>query len=265
MNDEEIDNAYREGVDKLINKKNFNTARLCFDNVLLHAPLHKNALYHKAICYKFQNEHALVVATTKDYLTLHDSRYEIQILQALGFEGLEQWGESIQSAKEALKLNPESSEADEVLARVHYLTAGFQTAIRHATSALSRKKTARVYTLRSKCYEGMNNYPAAIVDADEAIKLNPHYALAYLARGIALRLQGEYNLALKDYDKSIAINPGVAEAYYRRGMVWIARGEYARGRKDLGEALSLKPNFEQALAAWESIADNQIDDSDSIS
>ncbi len=264
MNAVEIDSKYREGVDALINKKQFDIASSCFDKVLLHDPLHKEALYHKAICYKFKNEHALVISTTKRYLTLHANRHEIQLLQALGFEGLGAWDEAMQSAKHALEINPESSEAEEILARVHYLTGNFQTAIRYATSAINRKKTARVYTLRSKCFEGMNNYPAAIVDANEAIKHSPNYALAYLARGIALRMQGEYNLALKDYDQSLAINPNVAETHYRRGMLWIARGEHTKARKDLGEALRLKPNFEQALAAWESIIDNQIDDSDSI-
>ncbi|NJR76389.1 MAG: tetratricopeptide repeat protein [Scytonema sp. CRU_2_7] len=56
------------------------------------------------------------------------------------------------------------------------------------------------------------NYRQAVTQLTNSISLNPDYAEAYLARGIAQRLQGDYQAFIRDYQEAVL-------AYRRRGDV----------------------------------------------
>jgi Flp pilus assembly protein TadD len=47
----------------------------------------------------------------------------------------------------------------------------------------------------------------AIVDFTEAVKLNPHYVLAYAGRGMAFAAGGDRVSALADYRKALELAP----------------------------------------------------------
>ena len=47
----------------------------------------------------------------------------------------------------------------------------------------------------------------AIQDFDQAIKLNPNYAIAFYNRGNAYRLKGQHDRAIQDLDQAIKLNP----------------------------------------------------------
>ena len=58
----------------------------------------------------------------------------------------------------------------------------------------------------------------AVAEYDEAIRLDPEYAVAYHQRGIAYAELGETRLAIKDYRDEIILNPRYAPAFVGRGM-----------------------------------------------
>ena len=106
----------------------------------------------------------------------------------------------------------------------------------------------------------------AIADYDQAIRLNPRFAIAYnnrgnayddkgdptapsptttrpcaptrttprpiYNRGIAWRRKGDLDRAIADYDQAIRLNP-TAAAYNNRGSAWHAKGENERAIADL--------------------------------
>ena len=53
-------------------------------------------------------------------------------------------------------------------------------------------------------------YNEAIKAYDEAIKLDPKYAMAWNNKGLALNSQGKYNEAIKAYDEAIKLDPKYA-------------------------------------------------------
>ena len=100
----------------------------------------------------------------------------------------------------------------------------------------------------------------AIKDYDEAIRLNPKYALAYEVREAARLRQratqtadaynnrgsvyfnkGDYDRAIKEFDESIRLNPNDAIAHYNRGTAWSNKGDKDRAIKDYDEAIRLDP------------------------
>ena len=60
-------------------------------------------------------------------------------------------------------------------------------------------------------------YNEAITDLNEAIRINPQIAVAYLLRGSAKAPLGRYEEALADLNEAIRINPQNAEVYIMRG------------------------------------------------
>ncbi len=53
----------------------------------------------------------------------------------------------------------------------------------------------------------------AIPDYNEAIRLNPRVAVAYVARGIALQASGDNDRAIADFYEAIRLKPQDADAY----------------------------------------------------
>ena len=92
------------------------------------------------------------------------------------------------------------------------------------------------YTDPIKAIEYLNN----------AIRLKPDYADAYLGRGIAYSDLGQRQRAIDDYSTAIRLEPDYTAAYYNRGVVYDSLGQRQRAIDDYNTAIRLKPNFASA-------------------
>jgi tetratricopeptide (TPR) repeat protein len=112
------------------------------------------------------------------------------------------------------------------------LDAGDETPKVHST----------VYNARGIAYKRKGDYDRAIVDYDEAIRLDPNNARAYSNRGNAYADKGDYDRAIADYDEAIRLDPKFARAYSNRGNAYDGKGDYDRAIADYDEAIRLDPN-----------------------
>ena len=71
------------------------------------------------------------------------------------------------------------------------------------------------------------------------IRLNPHHAEAYFARGLVKAELGHPEDAIFDYDEAIRLNPDSPHAYYFRGITRLSLGSVEDGASDLQTALKL--------------------------
>jgi tetratricopeptide (TPR) repeat protein len=111
---------------------------------------------------------------------------------------------------------------------------------------------ALAYNNRGYAYFMQKNYDRAIIDYDQAIRLNPMPAVAgvggsshvniYVNRGVAYALKGDFDHALSDYYEAIRVDPKYARAFGSRGHVFRHIGNYARAISDYSEALRLDPS-----------------------
>lgn len=85
----------------------------------------------------------------------------------------------------------------------------------------------------------------ALIYLDEAIRLEPEYAEAYLRRGMALSEQGYAEEAFEDLTRAIRLNP-TSDAYAYRGLALLRQGDLKGARQDLDEAISLAPDSHRA-------------------
>ena len=86
-----------------------------------------------------------------------------------------------------------------------------------AGQARNNHTVAKAYFHRGNVYYLKRNYDRAIVNYDNAIRLNPNYLKAYHIRGNAYFLLGAYNKALADFDQVLQLDPSYkAVTFYRQ-------------------------------------------------
>jgi tetratricopeptide (TPR) repeat protein len=90
-------------------------------------------------------------------------------------------------------------------------------------------------------------YVEAILEYDEAIKIDPNFSLAFEYRGLSKYELGDYKGATLDYTKAIVI--GVSLPYYRvyilRGIAEINLGRLEEAILDFDKAIEIDPNNPQ--------------------
>jgi lipoprotein NlpI len=88
----------------------------------------------------------------------------------------------------------------------------------------------------------------AIADYDQAIKIDPNYALVYWNRGNAYAARGDIDGAIADYDRAIGLGFNNALSFYSRGNSYRYKGKYDLAIADYTEALRLDPKTNAAYA-----------------
>lgn len=105
---------------------------------------------------------------------------------------------------------------------------------------------ARAYTFRGYAYYTKRDYDRAIANYDEAVALNPNYALAYSQRGIAYGMKTGWDSAIRDWTKAIELNGNDADSYRLRGDAYQRKGNNKQAIADYCKALEIRPPHEAA-------------------
>ena len=86
------------------------------------------------------------------------------------------------------------------------------------SGTLNASDLASAFSNRGIVYYAQKDYPRAIADFNEAIRLNPQYAFAFNNRGAAYQVVGDYTHAIADFSEAIRLNPQHANSFYNRGI-----------------------------------------------
>jgi tetratricopeptide (TPR) repeat protein len=80
----------------------------------------------------------------------------------------------------------------------------------------------------------------AIEYLNSAIKLQPDYARAYNARGIAYNNLGQYQQAIEDFNEAIRLQPNDSKAYVNRSYAYSKLSKHNLGCRDAQKACELR-------------------------
>ena len=75
----------------------------------------------------------------------------------------------------------------------------------------------------------------------EELRQRQSKAVKYNDRGLVSYQNGEYDKAIIDLNEAIRLDPQAATAYFNRGLVWHEKGEFDREIDDYNEAIRLNP------------------------
>ena len=124
----------------------------------------------------------------------------------------------------------------------YLLQTKFDQAIVEFNEALRIDPTyKRSYNSRGNAWKGKGELDIAIADYNEAIRLDPSFAFPYNGRANAWSDKGEWDRAIADYDEVIRLDPSLAAPYANRGMAWRGKGDLDRALADENEALRRDP------------------------
>ena len=103
-------------------------------------------------------------------------------------------------------------------------------------------KADRHYNLAVQLHQ-QGRFEQAIAEYDQAIRIDPRLAVAYVNRGGAFNELGEYQRAVRDETQAILVDSKLAAAYDIRGLAYYSLGQYWLAIQDLTEAIRLEPQL----------------------
>ena len=116
--------------------------------------------------------------------------------------------------------------------------------------SLTPDSSARSLFVRGLARTSADRPEEAIADFDKALKGGDVCPEAlHAARATAYFEHGEYAKALIDCDEALRINPEFQDVYYLRGFVHFVRDKMQEAKADFDQALSLDPRDVEALRA----------------
>jgi len=93
----------------------------------------------------------------------------------------------------------------------------------------------------------LEDYQQAIVDFTRAIDINSEDRRAYINRGISYRNAGQPEKALNDYNYAIQLNPKDAGVYNNRGNVYSQLGKDREALSDYNTSIQINPHSPQSF------------------
>src|SRR6185312_14730000 len=106
---------------------------------------------------------------------------------------------------------------------------------------------AEAYNARGVALDTKGKFDEAIADFGQAIKLDPKNARAFNNRGFAWRNRGDLDKAIADYNQALTLNAGYALALYNRGIAYYDKRDFEHATRDMNQAIKLNPNFSAAF------------------
>ncbi len=105
--------------------------------------------------------------------------------------------------------------------------------------AIEKSPRSSFYINRGNLYSDQGKADLALKDCNQALELNPNYAMAYNNRGLLYDNQGKTELALADYKQAISFNSNNANAYANLGLLYQQMGDIEAARSNLQKAEQL--------------------------
>ncbi|KAM9705066.1 protein O-mannosyl-transferase TMTC1 isoform 2-T2 [Menidia menidia] len=173
---------------------------------------------------------------------------KVDILTPLGalYYNTGRYQEALQVYREAVTLQPDSTEIWLALAQVLIMAGQSKEAEKMTQDIISRESSCiECYRLLSAIYSKSGNYTEALEALDRAIQQNPSDATVkaelYFSKGNQLREMNQLDQAFESYKVAVELKPDQSQAWMNMGGIQHIKGDYTLARMYYQQALLLSP------------------------
>jgi tetratricopeptide (TPR) repeat protein len=144
-----------------------------------------------------------------------------------------------------------SSESQRLPQSFSYLSGkGFDSGSRKTLQqpfTSSGQKRAQSFLKQGLNKLSQGNYPAALKDFKQALRIEPNFIEAYLCQSLVYYYQEDYQEAIANCNQILQISPKNVDAYNNRGLNRCAMGEYKEAIADFNQVLQIAPYHTKAF------------------
>ena len=117
------------------------------------------------------------------------------------------------------------------------------------TAATAETLTDQAYMLcsRSRCYWALDDWPAALQDLDEALRLRPEDVNMLCLRGSVKRAYDDLEGALEDASTAVQLAPDLCQTWWLQAMVYNELCMHDEALSSINKADTLKPDNQGIL------------------
>ena len=155
--------------------------------------------------------------------------------------------------KAALRYDPASAHAHQLLGEIYLLRGKWAEAERHYREAVRLAGEVAVHHHGlGRIYANTSRLELALPEFLRALALDPGLTDAYRQRAKVHHARGDDTLALDDCNRALESEPDHAGTFMVRGQIHKKLGNHGAALRDFDRALELKPDIVQAayLVAW---------------
>lgn len=154
--------------------------------------------------------------------------------------------EAVEAFEQAVKIDPNYSEAYRGLGGSHFNLGNYGTALEYLDKAIEiNSQDEKAFQNRGLSHHSLNNYLKAIEDFSNAIEIQVDYWKAYYARGKSYFNLDKYEEAIVDFTKAIELGFEDPSPFYLRGLAKQSLGDVEGAIGDFSKAIELNPeNYE---------------------
>ena len=267
---------YQVGIDHWLKQGLCSLANVQFNEALRLNPEYADAYVARGYCHGQLGNYTQAVADASQAILLKNhlqnfNETDNYLHRSSYYNALGQYQNAINDANKALELRPGYDLALKARGDVHYKLKNYSQALNDFNQYLeNRSEDINTVNLRQKIQNNIwaeSHYQVGIdlwlkqglcslanVQFNEALRLNPEYADAYVARGYCHGQLGNYTQAVADASQAILLkndlkNINEVDNYIHRSSYYNAMGQYQNAINDANKALELRPGYDLANQA----------------
>jgi tetratricopeptide (TPR) repeat protein len=156
---------------------------------------------------------------------------------------LKQPEKAISIYRKAVELNPDDSQARQMLATIQLVTEQSKEALETLAPFLQRDHPdVRTLQLASTAYEAQKNTPLAVTTLRQAIVTDPHNVDLYLDFAVLSMDHQSYQVGIDMVNVGLKAEPKSAPLYLARGVLYVQLAKYDEAEDDFEKADALEPS-----------------------
>ncbi|MCU0548714.1 MAG: tetratricopeptide repeat-containing serine protease family protein [Leptolyngbya sp. Prado105] len=248
----------------------FSQAQTSFDRAVAIRRDLSYGWFAKGFVYGFSRDYPNALSACTKAIEVHPSRnryYDGWRCRSGALQYLKQFPAALEALNQAISIQsqlkqdaiadgttPAVQNPSDLAARAEILFAmqQYQGALNALDQAIELRieqqlpDSARLRNSRALILMVLKQNEAAILECDQALKLDPNYATAWMTRGMILSRMNQLPQALEAYEKAARLEPRNVTLWNNRGTLLFSMQQYEAALSAFEQALKLDPNYEPA-------------------